>query len=169
MADSSAMTRETLFQTLCEHWQHTEDAIAAAGEHFDKSGYDGWTVGDIFRHLTSIAHDTASQVREMIATGEHILSTAEENEAGVERFRTLDCKMLRIELNTAHGVVWMYIQRFSDEDLAQRYKMGDGDIGLGELLGLLGQHESWHMADALKAAGLDESAVVPLETAHRWA
>ena len=166
---AETITRDGLFQGLCEHWQHTEDAIAAAGEHFDKQGYDGWTVGDIFRHLTSIAHDTASQVREMIATGEHILSTAEENEAGVARFRTLDHKMLRIELNTAHGVVWMYIQRFSDEDLAQRYKMGDGDIGLGELLGLLGQHESWHMADALKAAGLDESAVVPLETAHRWA
>ncbi len=168
MADSSTMTREALFQTLCEHWQHTEDAMAAAGEHFDKPGYDGWTVGDIFRHLTSIAHDTASQVREMIATGEHVL-TPEENAARVEKFASLDYKMLRIELNTAHGVVWMYVQRFSDDDLAQRYKMGDGDIGLGELLGLLGQHEGWHVADALKAAGIDESAVVPLETAHRWA
>ena len=77
--------------------------------------------------------------------------------------------MLRIALNTAHGVVWIYIQRFSDEDLARRYKMGDGDIGLGELLGLLGQHETWHVADALKAAGVPESAGVALETAHRWA
>ena len=58
---------------------------------------------DIFRHLTSIAHDTAAQVREMIATGEHVLSTPEENMAGVERFRTLDYKMLRIELDRAHG------------------------------------------------------------------
>ena len=110
-------------------------------------------MGDIFRHITSIAHDTAAQVREMMATGEHVLSTPEENMAGVERFR-LDYKMLRIELNTAHGVVWMYIQRFSDEDLAQRYAMGDGDIGLGELLGLLGQHETWHVAYALKAGGV---------------
>ena len=79
---AETITRDGLFQALCEHWQHTEDAIAAAGEHFDKAGLRRMTVGDIFRHLTSIAHDTASQVREMIATGEHILSTAEENEAG---------------------------------------------------------------------------------------
>ncbi len=169
MAHGEAITRDTLFQALLQQWQATEDAIAAAGAHFEEAGYEGWSVGDIFRHITSIAHDTAAQVREMIATGEHVLSTPEENMAGVERFRTLDYKMLRIELNTAHGVVWMYIQRFSDEDLAQRYAMGDGDIGLGELLGLLGQHETWHVADALKAAGVPESAVAPLETAHRWA
>ena len=169
MADGEAITRDTLFQALLQQWQATEDAIAAAGAHFEEAGYEGWSVGDIFRHITSIAHDTAAQMREMIATGEHVLSTPEENMAGVERFRSLDYKMLRIELNTAHGVVWMYIQRFSDEDLAQRYAMGDGDIGLGELLGLLGQHETWHVADALKAAGVPESAVAPLETAHRWA
>ena len=169
MADGEAITRDTLFQALLQQWQATEDAIAAAGAHFEEAGYEGWTVGDIFRHITSIAHDTAAQMREMIASGEHVLSTPEENMAGVERFRSLDYKMLRIELNTAHGVVWMYIQRFSDEDLAQRYAMGDGDIGLGELLGLLGQHETWHVADALKAAGVPESAVAPLETAHRWA
>ena len=169
MADGEAITRDTLFQALLQQWQATEDAIAAAGAHFEEAGYEGWSVGDIFRDITSIAHDTAAQMREMIATGEHVLSTPEENMAGVERFRSLDYKMLRIELNTAHGVVWMYIQRFSDEDLAQRYAMGDGDIGLGELLGLLGQHETWHVADALKAAGVPESAVAPLETAHRWA
>ena len=169
MADGEAITRDTLFQALLQQWQATEDAIAAAGERFEEAGYEGWSVGDIFRHITSIAHDTAAQMREMIATGEHVLSTPEENMAGVERFRSLDYKMLRIELNTAHGVVWMYIQRFSDGDLAQRYAMGDGDIGLGELLGLLGQHETWHVADALKAAGVPESAVAPLETAHRWA
>ena len=169
MADGEAITRDTLFQALLQQWQATEDAIAAAGAHFEEAGYEGWSVGDIFRHITSIAHDTAAQMREMIATGEHVLSTPEENMAGVERFRSLDYKMLRIELNTAHGVVWMYIQRFSDEDLAQRYAIGDGDIGLGELLELLGQHETWHVADALKAGGVPESAVVPLETAHRWA
>jgi len=167
MAEGEPITRETLFQALLEQWQTTEDAIAAVGEHFDKPAHEDWTVGDIFRHLTGIAHDTASQVREMLATGEHVL-TPEENAARVEKFASLDYKMLRIELNTAHGVVWMYVQRFSDDDLAQRYKMGDDDIGLGELLGLLGQHEGWHVADALKAAGVDESAVVPLETAHRW-
>ena len=169
MADGEAITRDTLFQALLQQWQATEDAIAAAGAHFEEAGYEGWSVGDNLRHITSIAHDTAAQMREMIATGEHVLSTPEENMAGVERFRSLDYKMLRIELNTAHGVVWMYIQRFSDEDLAQRYAMGDGDIGAGELLGLLGQHETWHVADALKAAGVPESAVAPLETAHRWA
>ena len=165
---AETITRDGLFQALCEHWQHTEDAIAAAGEHFDKPGYDGWTVGDIFRHLTSIAHDTASQMQEMIATGEHILSTAEENEAGVERFRTLDYKMLRIELNTAHGVVWMYIQRFSDEDLAQTFTIFGEEHTLGEVIRQRVLHEAGHVNEALDATGLPESAIVPVETAHRW-
>ncbi len=168
MAADAAVTRETLFRTLREQWQATEDAIAAAGARFNTPAYEGWTVGDIFRHITSTSHITPADIRAMIASGEHVLTTAEENEAGIEKFRSLDYKMLRIELNTAHGVVWMYIQRFSDEDLAQTYAIEGSEIGLGELLGLLGQHESWHVADALKAAGVPASAVVPLETAHRW-
>ena len=168
MTADAGITREALFQTLREQWQASEGAIAAAGERFDRPAYEGWTVGDLFRHITSIAHDTAAHVRAMIASGEHVLTTAEENEAGVEKFRSLDAAMLRIELNTAHGVVWMYIQRFSDDDLAQTYAMTDTRIALGELLALLGQHEGWHVADALKAAGVPESAAVPLETAHRW-
>ena len=77
--------------------------------------------------------------------------------------------MLRIELNTAHGVIWMYIQRFSDEDLAQEFSLGGNSFSLGTVLSLLTQHEAQHVTEALEAAGLDDSAVVELETAHRWA
>ncbi len=100
MAADAAVTRETLFRTLREQWQATEDAIAAAGARFDTPAYEGWTVGDIFRHITSTSHITPADIRAMIASGEHVLTTAEENEAGIEKFRSLDYKMLRIELNT---------------------------------------------------------------------
>ena len=50
------MTREGLFREVCECWQRTEDAIAALGEHFETQANDGWTVGDLFRHLTAASH-----------------------------------------------------------------------------------------------------------------
>lgn len=168
MAADAAVSREALFQTICEHWQRTEDAIDALGPHFDKPAYDGWSVGDIIRHVTALSHDTSAHVRAMIATGEFPAEESD-NQAGVDKFASLDYKMLRIELNTAHGVVWMYIQRFSDEDLAQEYSLGGNSFALGTLLSLLAQHESQHVTEALEAAGLDDSAVVELETAHRWA
>ena len=169
MADSPAITRESLFQALCEQWQQTEDAIAAVGEHFDKPAHDGWTVGDIFRHLTAISHGESAAVRAMLATGEYVITGDELNEAEVEKYRSLDYKMLRIEMNTAHGVAWMYVQRFSDEDLAQTYKLMGNDWTLGQVLGVVARHEADHVAVALEAAGVPASAVVPVETAHRWA
>ena len=167
MTADTTSTRETLFRSMCETWQRTEDAIAALGGHFGKQAYEGWTVGDVIRHITAISHDTSSHVRTLLATGEFPLEDA--NQAGIEKFASLDDKMLRIELNTAHGVVWMYVQRFSDEDLAQEYSLDGNNFSLGAILGLLTQHEHQHVTEALEAAGLDESAVVPLETAHRWA
>ncbi len=168
MADSPAITREALFQALCEQWQQTEDAIAAVGEHFDKPAHNGWTVGDIFRHLTAISHGESAAVRAMLATGEYVITGDEVNESEVEKYRSLDYKMLRIEMNTAHGVVWMYVQRFSDDDLAQTYKLMGNDWTLRQVLGVVARHEADHVAVALEAAGVPESAVVPVETAHRW-
>ena len=167
MADGP-VTRDALFQTLAEQWQKTEDAIAAVGDKFDEVAYDGWTVGDIFRHITGASHDQSAQIRAMLASGEFTPPGDEGNAASVAKFKALDYKMLRIELNTAHGVVWMYIQRFTDDDLAQKYSLMGSEMSLGQILGLLAQHEGQHLADALSAAGVDESAVQPLETAHRW-
>ena len=169
MAEGDVITREGLFRALCEQWQRTEDAIAAVGERFDQPAHDGWTVGDVFRHLTAISHDESAAVRAMLATGEYVVPGDEANAANVGKFASLDYKMLRIELNTAHGVVWMYVQRFSDEDLAQTYRLMGNEWTLGQVLGVLARHERQHVAEALAAAGVPESAVVPLETAHRWA
>ena len=162
------ITRESLFEALCEQWQYTEDAIAAVGEHFDKAAHNGWTVGDIFRHLTAISHGESAAVRAMLATGEYVITGDEVNEAEVEKFRSLDYKMLRIELNTAHGVVWMYIQRFSNEDLAQTFTIFDEEHTLGDMIQQRVLHETWHVNEALEALGLAESVIVPVETAHRW-
>tara|TARA_Y100000588_G_scaffold311834_3_gene338143 strand:- start:406 stop:927 length:522 start_codon:yes stop_codon:yes gene_type:complete len=172
MAAEAPVSREALFQTICEHWQRTEDAMAAVGDQFEKKAHEGWSVGDIFRHITALSHDTSSHVRAMIASGEFPVDPAnnqEANQVGIDKFASLDYKMLRIELNTAHGVVWMYIQRFSDDDLAQEYSIAGNSFSLGGILGLLAQHEAQHVTEALAAAGVEESAVVPLETAHRWA
>ena len=166
MAD--AVTRESLFQTICEQWQQTEDAIGAVGGQFDAPAHEGWTIGDVFRHITATSHDLSANVRAMIASGDFPADPSG-NQAGVDKFASLDYKMLRIELNTAHGVVWMYIQRFSDKDLNQEYSIAGNSFSLGAILGMLTQHEGQHVAEALAAAGVDEAAVVPLETAHRWA
>ena len=131
MAADAAVTREALFQSMCETWQRTEDAIGALGDHFDKPAYDGWSVGDVIRHITAISHDTSAHVRAMLATGEFPADESG-NQDGVDKFASLDYKMLRIELNTAHGVIWMYIQRFSDEDLAQEFSLGRQQLLAGD-------------------------------------
>ncbi len=169
MANGSAMTREALFQEVCEVWQRTEDAIAALGEHFDAPCSGDWTVGDTFRHLTAASHIMSGRIRALLATGELPFPGDSGNAEGVEKFRSLDYKMLRIELNTAHGVVWMYIQRFSDEDLAQTFTIFDEEHTLGEVIQQRVRHETWHVNEALEALGLEESVIVPVETAHRWA
>ncbi len=163
-----AITRDTLFPALREQWQRTEDAIAALADHFDKPAHDGWTVGDLCRHLTSTSHDTPANVRAMLADGGLSFDIDAVNAAGVERLRALDAKMLRIELNTAHGVVWMYVQRFTDEDLTRTCSLWGNEVSLGLELAFLAGHERDHVAAALAAAGVPESAVVPVETAHRW-
>ena len=167
MADT--MMRETLFQEVCEVWQRTEDAIAALGEHFETPCSGDWTVGDAFRHLTAASHIMSGRIRALLATGELPFPGDSGNAEGVEKFRSLDYKMLRIELNTAHGVVWMYIQRFSDEDLAQTFTILDEEHTLGEVIQQRVLHETWHVNEALEALGLEESVIVPVETAHRWA
>ena len=192
MAAGEAMTREALFQEVCECWQRTEDAIAALGEHFETQANDGWTVGDVFRHLTAASHIMSGRIHSrshgraslprgrrqrrvgvarssLLATGELPFPGDDGNAVGVEKFASLDYKMLRIELNTAHGVVWMYIQRFSDEDLAQRFTIFREEHTLGEVVRARVLHEVGHVNEALEAAGLPESAIVPVETAHRWA
>ncbi len=161
-------TREALFQEVCEVWQRTEDAIAALGEHFETPCAGDWTIGDAFRHLTAASHIMSGRIRALLATGELPFPGDSGNAEGVEKFRSLDYKMLRIELNTAHGVVWMYIQRFSDEDLAQTFTIFDEKHTLGEVIQARVLHETWHVNEALEAAGLSESAIVPVETAHRW-
>ena len=169
MADGEAMTREGLFREVCECWQRTEDAIAALGEHFDTQANDGWTVGDLFRHLTAASHIMSGRIRALLATGELPFPGDEGNAAGVAKFASLDDKMLRIELNTAHGVVWMYIQRFRDEDLAQTFTIFGEEHTLGEVIRQRVLHEAWHVQEALEATGLPDSVIVPVETAHRWA
>jgi len=166
---AEALTREALFQEVCEVWQRTEDAIAALGEHFEKPCAGDWTVGDAFRHLTAASHIMSGRIRALLTTGELPFPGDSGNADGVEKFQSLDYKMLRIELNTAHGVVWMYIQRFSDEDLAQTFTIFDEEHTLGEVIQQRVLHETWHVNEALEALGLPESVIVPVETAHRWA
>lgn len=169
MMAEAAMSRDVLFQEILECWQRTEDAMAALGEHFDKPASGEWTVGDVFRHLTAASHIMSGRIRALLATGELPFPGDTGNAEGIEKFRSLDYKMLRIELNTAHGVVWMYIQRFSVEDLAQTFTIFDEENTLGEVIRHRVLHEAGHVNEMLEALGLPESTIVPVETAHRWA
>ena len=170
--DGEAPSREALFTALREQWQTTEDAIAALETRFDAPahGEGGWTVGDLFRHLTANAHNYPARIRGALASGGWTFGTDEGNALGVAKFGALDARMLRIELNTAHGVAWMYVQRFTDDDLARTFPRPNGDPWtLDRIIRQLAYHEAWHVSEALEAAGLPESAIVPVETAHRWA
>ena len=166
---AETLTREGLFGEVCEHWQRTEDAIAALGAHFGTPCAGDWTIGDTFRHLTAASHIMSGRIRALLATGELPFPGDEGNAEGVAKFASLDDKMLRIELNTAHGVVWMYLQRFSDEDLSQPFTIFGEEHTLGQVIRQRVLHEAGHVNEALEAAGLPESAIVPVETAHRWA
>jgi hypothetical protein len=168
MAEGETVAREALFQEICQIWQRTEDAIAALGEHFEAPCSGDWTIGDAFRHLTAASHIMPGRIRALLATGELPFPGDDGNAEWVEKFRALDDKMLRIELNTAHGVVWMYIQRFSDEDLAQTFTIFDEEHTLAQVIRQRVLHETWHVNEALEALGLEESVIVPVETAHRW-
>ena len=168
MAEGETMTREALFQEICGIWQRTEDAVAALGEHFEAPCSGDWPIGDAFRHLTAASHIMSGRIRALLATGELPFPGDDGNAEWVEKFRALDDKMLRIELNTAHGVVWMYIQRFSDEDLTQTFTIFDEEHTLAEVIQQRVLHETWHVNEALEALGLEESVIVPVETAHRW-
>ena len=154
MTADAPVSRDALFASLRTQWAESEAAVTRAAANFEAPGYEGWTVGDAFRHIVDTSHNTASLIRAMLASGEFIPLGDERNAAGVAKFKALDAKMLPIEMDTAHGVVWMYIQRFSDEDLAKTYKVMGSDISLGQLLSLLLQHEAQHVADALESAGV---------------
>ncbi len=130
MTADAAVTREALFQTVAEQWQATEDAMAGGGRGSSTrqpTSSGRWETSSAT--ITASNHDTASQIRALLASGEFPFTGDEGNAAGIEKFRSLDYKMLRIELNTAHGVVWMYIQRFSDDDpRADALADGLGDV-----------------------------------------
>ncbi len=166
--DDAPLTREALFAEILACWQQTEDAIAALGDRFETPAHCGWTIGDVFRHVTATSHIMSGRIRALLATGELPFPGDAGNAQGVEKFAALDAKMLRIELNTAHGVVWMYLQRFSDEDLAQTFTIFGEEETLGEVIRARVLHEMGHVNEALALTGLPESAITPVETAHRW-
>ena len=153
MATATPLSRQELFSELRAQWLSTEEAAKEAQDKATTEVYkDGYTVGDVFRHITDSAHNTASDIRAMISTGTFNLEGIDDRRAyGIERFAALDGKMIPIELETAHGVIWMYIQRFSDEDLAKTYGIGDGEVTLQGFLQMLAGHEASHVADAQAA------------------
>ena len=173
MAEGEAMTREGLFREVCECWQRTEDAIAALGKHFETQANDGWTVGDTFRHLTAASHIMSGRIRALLATGELPFPGDDGNAAGVAKFASLDYKMLRGELDRAHGAAWIYLRQFSDEDLAQTFTIFDKEYTLGEVIRQRVLHEAGHVNEAREAAGKLAWELWPLARSHvrgnrRW-
>ena len=157
MATEAAISRTELFASLRAQWLATEEAAKEAQDKDTVKVYDdGYTAGDIFRHITDTAHNTASDIRGMLSTGRFSALDGDidaRRAFGIERFAALDGKMIPIELETAHGVIWMYIQRFSEEDFAQTFGIGDAEITLEGFLQMLAGHEASHVADVQAALG----------------
>ncbi len=152
-AADAPTSRDALYDSLRTRWAESEAAVTRAAASFGAPAYAGWTVGDVFRHITDAAHRTASDIRAMLAS-DQFTPPADRNATGIAKFSALDAKMLPIEMDTAHGVAWMYIQRFGDKDLARTYNVMGSDMTLGQVLELYADHEAQHVADALRFAGI---------------
>ena len=153
MTADAPVSRTALFESLRKQWAATEDAARALQSKAGSKTSEGWSVSDTFRHLIDTSHNTASTIREMVATGTATIDPNHDanNLEGVAKFAALDEKMIPIELGTAHGIIWMYIQRFSEDDLQQKYSAFGNEMTLAQVLQAFAQHEAGHVEVASKA------------------
>jgi DNA-binding Lrp family transcriptional regulator len=154
------MTKAALIGAAKEQWAKTEAAIAVASKgNFDAAPLGGgWAAGDHFRHLIDLTHRTPELMEALVKTGavvDYFPKVDAINAAGIESFQTLKARMLPIELNTAHGIVWMAAQKLDDATLERTVDFSGRQMVLGDLLHFLWVgHEQQHVTEAFAAAGV---------------
>ena len=150
------MNKAELIAAAKAQWATTEASVAAAAKgNFDaKPGGAEWSAAEYYRHVVDVVHKTPEAI-EQLKHGQPLTALASGDPQGLEDFKTLTAKMLPVELNTAHGIVWMALQKLTDADLEKSMEMGGRTFTLGGFLEIiLVGHEQQHIEDAAKAAGV---------------
>lgn len=149
------MNKAELIAAAKTQWTHTEASIAKAAKgNFDAKPADGWSAGDTYRHMVDVVHKLPEGMTDLLTHGE-LKSLQPGDEVGIAAFASLNARMLPVELNTAHGIVWMALQKLTEADLEKEVSIMGGTHKFGAIAEiLLIGHEQQHVAQALAAAGV---------------
>ncbi len=150
-----AMTKAELIAAAKAQWAATEASVAvAANGNFETAAAGEWPAGDCYRHLIDTMHKIP-EAMEQILRGAPMTALRPGDEEGIQDFKSLNARMLPVELNTAHGIVWMALQKLTEPDLDRPMDLGGNAFTVGGLLELvLIGHEAAHAEQALKSAGV---------------
>lgn len=147
------MNKAELIEAAKGQWAKTEEAITAAG----KGKFDG-AAGETIRNLLGFVHNINDAIDEIV-NGQPITTLKKGDTDGSTRYRALQPNMLRIEMNTAHGIVWMAMQKFNDESLQQKVTWEGTEMTVAQFLEeAVINYERAEIEKALKAAGVAVAA-----------
>jgi hypothetical protein len=147
------VNKAELIEAAKGQWAKTEEAITAAG----KGKFDG-AAGETIRNLLGFVHNINDAIDEIV-NGQPIASLKKGDTDGSTRYKALQPNMLRIEMNTAHGIVWMSIQKFNDESLKQKVNWDGNEVTVADFLEDVAiKYERQEVEKALKAAGVAVAA-----------
>lgn len=167
MTTTADTGRTALLKGLQAQWQATEVAVRRCEDAFDAPVTDQWTVGDLFRHLVGVAHRLAPDMLTGVFQAGALQPGDRDgvNAAEVAKFKALTARSLQIELSTAHATVWMFLQRYTEADLARPIAARESELSFGEFLQrICGGHERRHVEEAIAAAGARLKPAVPFRS-----
>jgi hypothetical protein len=153
------MNKVELIAASRAQWAETEASIAkAAGGNFEAAPSDGeWSAGNCYRHLIDILHKLPEAIEDLKA-GRGITNMKSGDTDGHAAFAALNAKMLAVEMNTAHGIVWMALQKLTDADLDMDVELGGNKMKLGAFIEMITiGHEKDHIQHAFRSAGVAET------------
>ena len=156
MAAATPISKANLIAEAKKQWAETEASIArvAKGNFEARPAADEWSAAEIYRHVVDTIHK-APEAMEQLVRGEPQTALHPGDEQGLKDFATLNAKMLPIEMNTAHGIAGMALQKLQDGDLEKSFEMMGRTFTVGEFLSIvLIAHEQGHIEQAAKAASL---------------
>ncbi|MFN0148545.1 MAG: DinB family protein [Dehalococcoidia bacterium] len=156
MATATPISKVDLIARARAQWAETEASIAAVAKgNFDaRPSAEEWSAAEIYRHIIDTVHK-APETIEQLVHGQPPAALSPGDPQGLVDFASLNAKMLPIELNTAHGIVWMALQKLAEADLEKSFEAAGRTFTLGEFLNtILVAHEAHHIEQAKKAAGL---------------
>ena len=148
------MNKAELIAAARAQWPKTEAMVSEAVKgNFDAKPAEGWSARTYVCHLIDTVHRTAQAI-DAILHDQPLTMLKMGDEEGAQKFIKLAPQTMPIELNTAHGIMWMALQKVSDADLEKELDLGQMKMTVGQLLEVLCiKHGETHANDALKAAG----------------